>query len=250
MNKLRNLLLSLLLLSGAAWSALSQSVYEQPFNVLITGEYSEAELYELMDEVLSATEMGNALKQYAPQDYAAVLKQMQDGYNRDQSIREMTVEMIPRMEAILLTYLPKADDEALFVFIEHISSLFKEFSSSTARCQAMLSGDNVAIAKIAKLAYGRDMTLLQEMQGIYVEALSTYDAQRPIPSEDEVMPSLLQTMMPVIADYGSDVVLQWDNPTTVTNSQPCLAMRDFYEAIGELPDAEATQLLRYLLSAE
>lgn len=247
MNKLRNLLLSLLLLSGAAWSALPQSVYEQPFNVLITGEYSEAELYELMDEALSATEMGNALKQYAPQDYATVLKQMQDGYNSDQSIREMAAEMILVMEAILFTYLPKADDEALLVFVERISSLFKEFSSSTARCQAMLSGDNVAIAK---LAYELDMTLLQEMQDIYVGALSTYDAQRSIPSEDEVMPSLLQTMMPVIADYGSDVVLQWDNPTTVTNSQLCLAMRDFYEAIGELPDAEATQLLRYLLSAE
>ena len=144
--------------------------------------------------------------------------------------------------------LPKASDEAIFAYARSIVDQLSEFHrDGTEPCFTLLvpkSDPNINAPPIYS-----DKTKENELETLDL-TLRTYDANRPVPTEEEVWPDLEPIFEELFEAYGEDNVsaVQDAYDPGIDRLLTCEITKTLYSEILDLSTPKAVQALRWILS--
>ena len=216
-------------------------------NTIIADHKEEVAMAELETAIVGNPAF-DALKTHAPDAMEEVRS-----YFR-QAVREnydsLTVETGVRqiMSAVVGQRLPKSSDAALLNSIQLTVEQMKWLHEQGGDACFRLLFPHVDGGLQAKNAFSEEL-IARDFESTR-NILSTYDANRAIPSEAEAMVVLTPVFQELFSVHGQENVAMLSDVTAsdIDRSQACLIAIDMYAMILERPDSEAAIALRWVLN--
>ncbi len=200
-----------------------------------------------IQEIFADIPAFQSIKKYEPDTYSKLVASLTEaarkGYGEQQAIDVVRGQV----SSIVTKRLPKASDEAI---INYIGVLVDEMD------ELQDQGGNLCFRLLFPQAGGRvdgSKIFSKEVQRRDLEALDltikTYDANRQIPSEEEVMPFLEPIYAKLYEIYGNDI-LALENPiaNNVDKDKVCSITKTLYSSILKLDAKKSVGALRWMLS--
>lgn len=188
-----------------------------------------------------------SIKQYEPETYAALVSTLNEAKNKGYS-EQQTIDFVRgQISSIVTKRLPKASDQAIVdyirVVIDEMSELQMQGGDLCFKLLVPQAGGGVDGRKVfSEEVRNRDLAALDL-------TIKTYDVNRSIPSEDQVIPLLEPIYLELFQLYGNDV-LALENPVanSVNKDKVCSITKTLYSKILELDPDKSVGVFRWMLS--
>lgn len=188
-----------------------------------------------------------SIKNHEPDTYARLVASLTEvgkkGYSEQQAIDIVRGQI----SSLVAKRLPKASDEAIIsyigVLIDEMTELQSQGGDLCFRLLFPQAGGGVDGRKVfSKEIQKRDLEALDL-------TIKSYDANRQIPSETQVMPYLEPIYLKLFEVYGNDV-LALENPAAnnVDKGKVCSITKTLYSEILKLDPEKSVGALRWMLS--
>ena len=152
------------------------------------------------------------------------------------------------MATLIEKQLPKSSDAALISYSKIVVDQLDEYlRDGTEPCFALLvpnaRSGNTALAKYSTLTKDRELDSLDT-------TLRTYDADRKLPTEQDVWPDLEPVFARLIEEYGESNVMAIEPPHDFSTDRVliCTIVKSLYAEVLALPERRAANVLRWLFS--
>ena len=200
-----------------------------------------------IQEAFSGIPAFDSIKKYEPDTYKELVASLTEA-NRQGGSEQQAIDIVrSQISSIVTKRLPKASDTAIInyigVLIEEMNELQNQGGDLCFRLLFPQAGGGVDGSKVfSKEVQKRDLEALDL-------TIKSYDANRPIPSEEEAMAILEPIYINLFNVYGNDV-LALENPgaNNVDKSKVCNITKALYSNILELESDKSVSVLRWMFS--
>ena len=203
-----------------------------------------------LEEFASITENNPAfdgLKEYAPEIYDEVINHLRAAVDRGDSPREVETGVRQIISQVVNQRLGRAADDVLLRSVQlSIDQMLWLRERDDDSCFHFLfpqvEGGISALAVLSPELMERDQALLGDI-------LATYDASRPISTEEEAMDVLTPIYLELFQKYGQEPVMQLADPVSagLDRGLVCDMSIDVYEGVLANPEPDAVRALRWMM---
>ena len=200
------------------------------------------------DKSLRRVPAYRTLLDHDPAFYESLIATYKELIGLDRTDKQVNDALRSKQAKLIEKLLPKASDKAIFSYARLIVDQLNEFHrDGTEPCFTLLvpkSDPNNNAPPIYS-----DKSKEKELETLDL-TLRTYDAKRPLPTEEEVWPDLEPIFDQLFEAYGEDSVaaIQDDYDPGIDRLATCEFTRTLYSEILDLSKPKAVQALRWILS--
>ena len=188
-----------------------------------------------------------ALRECDPDFYDSLIITYKQLVGLDFTDKQVNDALRAKQAKFMERRLTGASDEAIIAYARLIVDQLDELRlDGTEPCLSLLipqSSPDKTSPIFSEITKGRELDTLDL-------TLRTYDADRQIPAERDVWPELGPIFEKLFEEFGADNVAAMENSydPSVDRGLVCIVTRALYAAILELPQGNAANALRWLLS--
>jgi hypothetical protein len=202
--------------------------------------------------LIRATPFYKELSVYDPETYRKIesilVENTQSGGTPQKAGRKIAIELA----AVLPKYVPKASDESVVTFLGNLVPVLQELDRTNPdACYSFLFPDKFGeagmAAKFLPSQFGNKN--LQALEGII---LSSVKNPQPAPDEKKAKELLQPIISNLVGKYGSDDLrlIAGTARDASERKKVCEIDAELYRQILSLPPADASTIVRYLLSTK
>ena len=199
------------------------------------------------EQSLSNIPAYQTLRQYDPTFYDGLISTYKQLVGQDLTDKQINDALRAKQAELMEQLLPGVSDEAIIAYARLIVDQLDELRlDQTEPCLTLLipqsSPDNTSPI-YSEITKGRELDTLDIV-------LRTYDADRQLPTEKDVWPDLGPIFEELFDEFGADNVAAMENSfdPSVDRGLVCNVTRALYSGILKLPERNAANAMRWLLS--
>jgi len=199
------------------------------------------------EQSLSNIPAYQTLRQYDPTFYDGLISTYKQLVGQDLTDKQVNDALRAKQVELMEQLLPGVSDEAIIAYARLIVDQLDELRlDQTEPCLTLLipqsSPDNTSPI-YSEITKGRELDTLDIV-------LRTYDADRQLPTEKDVWPDLGPIFEELFDEFGADNVAAMENSfdPSVDRGLVCNVTRALYSGILKLPERNAANAMRWLLS--
>ncbi len=199
------------------------------------------------EQSLSNIPAYQTLRQYDPVFYDGLISTYKQLVGQDLTDKQVNDALRAKQAELMEQLLPGVSDEAIIAYARLIVDQLDELQlDGTEPCLTLLipqSSPGNTSPIYSEITKGRELDTLDIV-------LRTYDADRQLPTEKDVWPDLGPIFEELFDEFGADNVAAMENSfdPSVDRGLVCNVTRALYSGILKLPERNAANAMRWLLS--
>ena len=200
------------------------------------------------EQAIESVPAYQTLKEYEPAAYNCLITTYEQMIGQDYSEQQIKDALRVQQAELLEQRLPRAADEAVINYIRLIVNQLGEFHLLGADlCFKMMVPQNGRGNDVSPVISER--TREREFAALDM-TLRTYDAQRQIPTEEDVWPDIEPIFEKLFEAFGEDTVSALYDPLApnIDKVMACNISRSLYSEILKLSENNAVNAMRWILS--
>lgn len=205
---------------------------------------------ERIEEIIAHVPFLATLRQYDPQEYAVISRELRKGFKGDASYNEIVAASSAMGTRLFARYGPRANDQALIMFATaFVQGLEYLQAKEPGSCYGFLFPERAAGVNVFQsLPKNLQDAMLTGMAQVVQSGASAADSE----AKEESLELLSETVSKLTLKYGSENVKLLTNPErqNVDRDKVCVMTTAVYKEVLKLPRHKGGMVLRAMFSAE
>lgn len=198
-----------------------------------------------IESSLESITIYQTLRKHDPSGYVALVLSLTDAFDKGLNGEQLGEVAWGKLAKHTLRMIPKSSDNAVLTFVSVLIYQLEESQDIGGDlCFNMLYSESIPLSE---LIAGKSAELQKRELAAADLIIRSFDQNRRIPAEHDVMPFLDSVYVDLIEEYGDDIyALEDPSGSSVSNDRICSMTISLYSRIMLLPKEQSAPLLRWM----
>lgn len=206
-----------------------------------------------LERDLLKTPLYETLKRREPETFTQMKEAIQQTARQGGSVNTLRKQSLPLLVQLLNKRLPRTSDQAIIRFVDVLITQVDQLrAASPELCMSYLFERETGINNDYSIHF-KEGVVAEELNAMR-DVIEYHDANRRVPTNQEVQPGLQKAFKLVARELGNEglqmIAKSGDKEFRATTNKAkfCEAMSCFFKSIRKLPKAEAANIIRFMMS--